>query len=89
LLTDQPKLRQWRLEARNGHAAPIQLRIEESAPQPPDARIKVKLLAAGAEEKPGLLSWEVELAAGERKTLTYGIELEVSADREIESGSPP
>ena len=89
LLPDQPKFRQWRLEARNDHTTPIRLRIEESTPQTPDAKTKVMLLVAGAEEKPGLLSWTVELAAGERKALTYGIELEVSADRKIESGSPP
>jgi uncharacterized protein (TIGR02231 family) len=89
LLTDQPKLRQWHLEARNDQAAPIILRIEESIPQTHDARIKVKLLAADAEEQPELLSWEVELAAGERKTLTYGIELETPTDLEIESGSAP
>ncbi|MDP2268163.1 MAG: DUF4139 domain-containing protein, partial [Deltaproteobacteria bacterium] len=89
LLTDQPKLQEWRLEARNGQVAPIKLRIEENAPQAHDSRIKVKLLAAGAEEKPGLLSWDVELAAGETKTLIYVIELEAPSDMEIESGSPP
>ena len=89
LLTDQPKHRQWRLEARNDHAAPIKLRIEESAPQAHDARIKVKLLAVGAEEKPGLLSWDLELAAGEKKTLLWGIELEAPPDMEVESGFTP
>jgi uncharacterized protein (TIGR02231 family) len=89
LLTDQPKHRKWRLEVRNDHAAPIKLRIEESVPQAHDARIKVKLLAAGAEEKPGLLSWDLELAAGAKKTLFYGIELEAPPDMEVESGFAP
>lgn len=89
LLTDQSRRQQWRLEARNDHTAPIKLRIEESAPQAPDARIKVKLLAAGAEEKLGLLSWEIGLAPGERKTLVYGLEIDSPADVEIESASSP
>lgn len=89
LLKDQPKHRQWRLEARNDHVVPIKLRIEESAPQAHDARIKVKLLAVGAEEKPGLLSWDLELAAGEKKTLFYEIEIEVPLDIEVESGLAP
>jgi uncharacterized protein (TIGR02231 family) len=89
LLTDQPKHRKWRLEARNNHTAPIKLRIEESIPQAHDARIKIKLLATGAEEKPGLLSWDLELAAGEKRTLLYGIELEVPPDMEVESGFAP
>jgi len=84
LLVDQPQLRQWRLEARNDQRTPIKLRIEERTPQIPDSRLKAKLHAAGAEEKSGLLSWEVEMAAGESKILTYGIEIESSGDREIE-----
>lgn len=89
LLTDQSRHRKWRLEAWNNHAAPIKLRIEESVPQAHDARIRVKVLATGAEEKPGLLSWDIELAAGEKKTLLYGIELEVPPDMEVESGFAP
>jgi hypothetical protein len=89
LMTDQSRHRKWRLEAWNDQPAPIRLRIEESVPQAHDARIKVKLLAAGAEEKPGLLSWDLELAAGEKKTLLYGIELEVPPDMEVESGFAP
>lgn len=89
LLADRPKLREWRLEARNDQASPLKLRIEESALHNKDAGINVKLVAAGAEQKPEYLSWEVGLAAGEKKTLTYSIELEAPADSEIEPDSPP
>lgn len=89
LLIDRPRHRQWRLEARNDHTTPIKLRIEEGASQTPDSKLKVKMLAAGAEEKLGLLSWEIGLAPGEQKALVYDIELDASTDIESGSGSPP
>jgi len=86
LLIDQPQHQQWRLEARNDHTAAIKLNVEESVPQANDSKIKVRLSAPGADRNSGLLRWQLELAAGEMKALTYDIEIDFPMDMEIESG---
>jgi len=76
---------QCRLEARNNLAVPIRLRIEEPMPQAMDQRVVITLLEAPAPaENTGLLIWETDLAAGERKNWSYGVEATVPPGIELD-----
>jgi uncharacterized protein (TIGR02231 family) len=77
--------RQWRFDAHNSRPFPVRLRIEEPIPSSVDERIKVTLTHAPppSEQKPELLIWEIELTAGEKKSIQFGINIEAPANLEI------
>ncbi len=80
--------RSWRLDAFNHHAYPIRLRIEEPLPRCPDERIKLNLSStpAALADRPDVLAWEIPLAAGETKAVTYDVAIEAPPGLEIETG---
>lgn len=77
--------RQWRFDAHNSRPFPVRLRIEEARPRSSDERIKITLNhdPPPSEQKPELLIWEIELPAGEKKSIHFGIDIEAPANLEI------
>ncbi len=76
---------QCRFEAQNNLAVPIRLRIEEPMPQARDQRVVLTLREAPAPaENTGLLNWETDLAAGERKNWSYGVDATVPPGVELD-----
>jgi len=78
-------LRQWRLAAGNAHPFPVRLRIEQSRPHSLDKRIKITLNHSPlpSEHSTELLIWDMELAAGEKKSIDFGWEAVAPADLDI------
>jgi uncharacterized protein (TIGR02231 family) len=72
--------RQWRFEAVNAHTFPISLRIETPYPDSSDEKIKITLHhdPPPSEHKPALLIWKIDLPAGGKKSIDFGVELEAS-----------
>ncbi len=80
--------RQWRFDAQNAKDSPIKLRIEVPVPQTADERIKIinNYDPHPAELTKSSLFWDIELSAGQKKTIVWRVEMKPPPDCEIDPG---
>ncbi len=79
----------WTLSLKNNKGIPVQLTVEDSMPHSSHDKILVKeQFTEPLPEKTddGLLSWQLELAAGHEQKLTFGYQVSYPEDMQIDKG---
>jgi uncharacterized protein (TIGR02231 family) len=77
----------YRIELTNFHKEPVTVTLRDQLPLPGDEEIKVSLDDPSAKPDEvgtdGRVTWKAQLKAGEKKDLTFGIQVEYPKDREV------
>jgi uncharacterized protein (TIGR02231 family) len=89
ILTDkQTYTWNWRIDVRNGRDDSVRVMIEDPNPQPRDERIKLTLMQdpEPAEKIPASLIWNLEMTAGQKKSILSSVSLEAPGDMNLDLG---
>lgn len=79
---------EWRTDIENRRSTSVRLRIEEPAPKSRDERIKISVNnhPAVSEEKDAVWIWNLELPAGQTKSIRTTVNMEAPKEMDIDLG---
>lgn len=91
--TDLVQENSWLIEVQNLHVQTMPVRIFDRMPHSTHEDIKVSLLRGttqpsdrNVDNKPGVLAWDYEMAAGEEQTIRFGYRVSSPKDKPIQIG---
>jgi hypothetical protein len=78
----------WRTDIQNSRNSPVKVVVEEPNPQPRDERIAVTLKCDPdpAEKTPSSLTWDMDIAAGQKKSLFMTVRIEAPRNMDLDLG---
>ncbi len=78
----------WRTDIQNSRNSPVKVIIEEPNPQPRDERIQVTLKCDpdSAEKTPASLTWNMDISAGQKKSLFMTVKIEAPKSMNLDLG---
>jgi uncharacterized protein (TIGR02231 family) len=78
----------WRTDIQNSRNSPVRVVVEEPNPQPRDERITVTLKCDPdpAEKTPSSLTWDMDILAGEKKSLFMTVRIEAPKNMDLDLG---
>lgn len=78
----------WRIDVQNSRTSPVRVLLEEPNPQPRDERITVSLKHEPdpSEKTPSSLIWNLEIMAGQKKSLFTTVRIEAPKDMNLDLG---
>jgi hypothetical protein len=79
---------EWRTDIENKRSSTIKIRVEESLPQSRDTRIKLTLKNEPEPSEQNIANWiwNLEIAAGQKKSILTTVNLEAPKDMNIDLG---
>ncbi len=78
----------WRTDIQNSRNSPVRVVVEEPNPQPRDERIAVTLKCDPdpAEKTPSSLTWDMDISAGQKKSLFMTVRIEAPKNMDLDLG---
>jgi hypothetical protein len=78
----------WRTDIQNSRNSPVRVLVEEPNPQPRDERIAVTLKCDPdpAEKTPSSLTWDMDISAGQKKSLFMTVRIEAPKSMDLDLG---
>jgi uncharacterized protein (TIGR02231 family) len=78
----------WRTDIQNSRNTPVRVLVEEPNPQPRDERITVTLKydPDPAEKTPSSLTWDIDIPAGQKKSLFMTVRIEAPKNMDLDLG---
>jgi hypothetical protein len=78
----------WRMDIQNSRNSPVRVLVEEPNPQPRDERIAVTLKydPDPAEKTPSSLTWDMDISAGQKKSLFMTVRIEAPKNMDLDLG---
>jgi uncharacterized protein (TIGR02231 family) len=78
----------WRTDIQNSRNSPVRVLVEEPNPQPRDERIAVTLKydPDPAEKTPSSLTWDMDISAGQKKSLFMTVRIEAPKNMDLDLG---
>ena len=79
---------EWRTDIENKRSSAVKVRVEESLPQSRDKRIKLTLKNEPEPSEQNIANWiwNLEIAAGQKKSILTIVNLEAPKDMNIDLG---
>ncbi len=79
---------QWRTDIQNSRNTPVRVLVEEPNPQPRDERIAVTLKCDPdpVEKTPSSLTWDINIGAGQKRSLLMTVRIEAPKDMDLDLG---
>ena len=78
----------WRTDIQNSRNSPVRVLVEEPNPQPRDERIAVTLKydPDPVEKTPSSLTWDMDISAGQKKSLFMTVRIEAPKNMDLDLG---
>ena len=78
----------WRTDIQNSRNSPVRVLVEEPNPQPRDERIAVTLKCDPdpTEKTPSSLTWDMDISAGQKKSLFMTVRIEAPKNMDLDLG---
>lgn len=88
--TSKTEINRFKITLENRHAVPVKVWVVDRVPVPGDEAIKVALKGAAnkpserdLDNLPGVIAWEIEVAAGKTGEIEFGYDLSWPADKRL------